>query len=215
MRFRPILTSNWFTGGHVVPSPHCLCPTSCFSLGGATPKRSTKIRRIHHLSWPPGSSVNDGIPDTEASIIYDGFLTAVRDLVASGPGSLLVKLDLEQAFRQIPVRPADWHLLGFSWRDQLYHDVVLAFGLRSAPYIFNLFAEALHWIIQRHIPAHICHYLDDFLSIFPPHLPRTTVSKALDLVPSSGGAARSSLSGFQGRRPIYVPRVFWASNLTL
>jgi len=40
------------------------------------------------------------------------------------------------------------------------------FGGKSAPYIFNLFAEALHWIIEMHIPANLCHYLDDFLPIF-------------------------------------------------
>lgn len=46
--------------------------------------------------------------------------------------------------------------------------LILAFGLKTAPYIFNLFAEALHWIIQRHIPAALRHYLDDFPFIFPP-----------------------------------------------
>ena len=46
--------------------------------------------------------------------------------------------------------------------------LVLAFGLKTAPYIFNLFAEALHWIIERHIPAALCHYLDDFILIFHP-----------------------------------------------
>ena len=38
--------------------------------------------------------------------------------------------------------------------------------MRSAPYIFNLFAEGLHWIIPQHIPGDIRHYLDDFLPIF-------------------------------------------------
>jgi hypothetical protein len=51
------------------------------------------------------------------------FHRAVSDLIDSGQGSLMVKLDLEQAFRHIPVRRADWPLLGFSWRDKLYHDI--------------------------------------------------------------------------------------------
>ncbi len=103
------------------------------------------------------------------------FCKAINDLVASGAGSLMVKLNLEQAFHQIPVRPEDWHLLGFTWAGKFYYDLVLCFGLRSAPYIFNLFAEALHWIIQRHIPAHIRHYLDDFLGIFSPEHSHDTV----------------------------------------
>jgi hypothetical protein len=93
---------------------------------------------------------------------------AISDLIASGPGSIFLKLDLESAFCHIPVRRADWHLLGFNWQDELYYDVVLAFGLRSAPYIFNLFAEALHWIMARYLPAKIRHYLDDFWLTFSP-----------------------------------------------
>lgn len=34
--------------------------------------------------------------------------------------------------------------------------------------IFDLFADALHWIIQCHIPASLQHYLDNFLSVFAP-----------------------------------------------
>jgi len=37
---------------------------------------------------------------------------------------------------------------------------------KSAPYIFNLFTEAFHWIIQKHIPARLRHYLDNFLAYF-------------------------------------------------
>jgi hypothetical protein len=53
-------------------------------------------------------------------------------------------------------------------------------GCRSAPYLFNLFAEALHWILQRHLPARIRHYLDDFLKIFASHIPLDIVNNALD-----------------------------------
>lgn len=114
-----------------------------------------------------GTSVNDGIPDMEATITYDMIGHAIRDLTASGPGSHMIKLDLEVAFCHIPVHPANWPLLGFEWLGKLYYDIVLAFGMRSAPYIFTLFAEALHWIMQRNIPAHVRHYLNDFLAIFP------------------------------------------------
>ena len=149
-------------------------------LGAVTRKRATKVRRIHHLSWPDGTSVNDGIPDDEAAITYDTFHRAVEDLIASGTGSRMIKLDLEQAFRQIPVRPADWHLLGFTWMDKFYYDIVFGFGLRSAPYIFNLFAEALHWIIARHIPSRLRHYLDDFIAIFSPNMALPDILDAKD-----------------------------------
>ena len=155
-------------------------------LGAVVRKRATKVRRIHHLSWPAETSVNDGIPDEEAVISYDMFQRTVDDLIESGAGSLMIKLDLEQAFRHIPVRPADWHLLGFTWMCKFYYDIVFGFGLRSAPYIFNLFAEALHWIITRHIPARLRHYLDDFLGIFPPSTSASRVAAAKDWIMELG-----------------------------
>ncbi|KAF7366908.1 Integrase/recombinase xerD [Mycena sanguinolenta] len=152
----------------------------CSPLGAVTRKRTSKVRRIHHLSWPHGRSVNDGIPDAEAQIHYDMIDRAIADIVRAGRGSLLVKLDLESAFRHIPVRPEDWPLLGFTWEGKFFHDLVLGFGCRSAPYIFNLFAEALHWILERNLPAFIRHYLDDFLKIFAPNIPRSKVEQALE-----------------------------------
>ncbi|KAF5337417.1 hypothetical protein D9611_003081 [Ephemerocybe angulata] len=158
----------------------------CSPLGAVSRKRSTKVRRIHHLSWPDGSSVNDGIPDAEASINYDMVDRAVSDLASSGRGSLMLKLDLESAFRHIPVRPEDHHLLGFVWEGQYYYDVVLGFGCRSAPYIFNLFGEGLHWIIRHSLPASIRHYLDDFLLTFQPGTPSHIVMAALEWVLALG-----------------------------
>jgi hypothetical protein len=163
--------SDLLSGGHAhgpfaaPPQPHFRSSP----LGSVTrPRKPLKRRLINHLSWPHGSSVNDGIPDSEGNIRYEAFDQAVAAIASSGRGTLLAKLDLKEAFHHIPVRPADWPLLGFTWENSFYHAIVLIFGIKSAPYIFNLFAEALHWIIQRHIPASLKHYLDDFLPIFPP-----------------------------------------------
>jgi hypothetical protein len=164
-----------------------LSPFCCSPLGSVTRKRNPNKRRlINHLSWPRGLSVNDGIPDSEAFISYDMFERAVEDLIRSGPGSLMAKLDLKEAFRHVPIRPKDWHHMGFSWRRQFYYCIVLTFGLRSAPYIFNLFSEALHWIIERHVPAHLRHFLDDFFLLFPPALGSSLPTRAVEWVMALG-----------------------------
>jgi len=86
-----------------------------------------------------------------------------------GPGTPLSKIDLKNAFRLIPVRPADWNLLGICWRGAYYIDTYLPFGLRSAPSIFNCLASAIHWILQNNYNVHhILHYLDDFLTARAP-----------------------------------------------
>jgi len=49
-----------------------------------------------------------------------------------GKGCLLFKRDLKRAYRQFPVDPGDYHLLGYRWKDHLYFDTVLPMGLRMA-----------------------------------------------------------------------------------
>ena len=47
-------------------------------------------------------------------------------------------------------------------------DTCLPFGLRSAPALFNHYAEALDWIMANNYGAQLLHYLDDFLLVGPP-----------------------------------------------
>ena len=80
-----------------------------------------------------------------------------------GRGALLAKVDLKNAFRLCPVRPDDWHLLGIHWRGKYTIDKCLPFGLQSAPFLFNMVAEAIEWILRYHFHQQYCfHYLDDF-----------------------------------------------------
>src|SRR5882724_3759437 len=115
----------------------------------------------------------------EGEIVYESFSQAVKALWEVGRGSLLAKLDLKDAYWHIPIRRSDWNLLGFHWYDQFFYPIVLMFGGKSAPYIFNLFAEGLHCIIQWHIPATVQHYLDDFLSIFKNEIPQMTMNATI------------------------------------
>ena len=59
------------------------------------------------------------------------------------------KMDIKQAYRNVPIHPDDRRLLGMKWRDQVFVDKVLPFGLRSAPLIFIALADCLQWIMQR------------------------------------------------------------------
>src|SRR5438046_8465802 len=45
-------------------------------------------------------------------------------------------------------------------------ELFLPFGLRTTSLIFNLFNEAIHWIMQL-IGYNLCHYIDDFLLVLP------------------------------------------------
>ena len=93
---------------------------------------------------------------------------AVALLSQYGQDALMAKIDLKAAFRLIPVQAADWVHLGICWRGQFYVDSCLPFGLRSAPALFNHYAEALDWIMANNYGAQLLHYLDDFLLVGPP-----------------------------------------------
>lgn len=52
---------------------------------------------------------------------------------------------------------------GIIWRDQVFVDTQLSFGMVSAPAIFAALAEALEWIMCSRGVHNIIHYLDDYL----------------------------------------------------
>ena len=105
---------------------------------------------IHHLSAPVRQSINNFIDPEAYSLVYPSIDHATAILTCLGPGTLMAKMDLKSAFRQIPVHPADWHLLGLTWRDQVYFDKVLPFGLRSSPFLFNNVGTAIEWIMKNY-----------------------------------------------------------------
>jgi hypothetical protein len=54
------------------------------------------------------------------------------------------------------------------WNDHYYNENCLPFGLSTAPILFNLFAEALHWILQSYLYLQfVLHYLNDFIFALP------------------------------------------------
>ena len=81
---------------------------------------------------------------------------------------LLAKMDIQSAYRMVPVHPDDHLLLGMQWEGQLFINTVLSFGLRSAPKIFNMVADELEWITHSRGAEHIAHYLDDLVVVGAP-----------------------------------------------
>ena len=104
----------------------------------------------------------------------------------------MMKRDLKAAFRHIPINPCDYWLLLFEWNGQFFVDMFLPFGLRTAPRIFNLFAEALHWIFETLYEWNVTHYLDDFLFVFPPHTDISIFSAQFDDVLAEFGLMKAT-----------------------
>ena len=138
---------------------------------GLVPKahQAGKWRMIVDLSCPHGHSVNDGISPNLASIQYASVDHAVQIILSLGQHTLLVKIDLKDAYRIVPVHPGDHHLLGIAWQGCTYIDRCLPFGLRSAPKLFSAVSDALAWAFMCAGIHGQVHYLDDFLLFGGPH----------------------------------------------
>lgn len=151
-------------------SPHIL-PLIHTSPLGLVPKahHTNRWRMICDLSSPLGDSVNDGISPDACSMHYARVDDAVSIIRQLGRGTQMVKIDLKDAYRIVPVHPADYHLLGIRWRGNTYVDRALPFGLRSAPKIFNALADFLAWVLTCQGVQNHLHYLDDFLLLGAPN----------------------------------------------
>jgi hypothetical protein len=78
----------------------------------------------------------------------------------------MAKVDIEAAYRHVPIDPADWDKLTFRWPDtRLLFDGYMQFGLKNACEIFNRIGKAVVRMMAR-IGIH-CNidYVDDFLIV--------------------------------------------------
>ena len=131
-----------FPGSLVLPNLHI----NRFSV---IPKghNAGKWRLIMDLSFLPGQSVNDGIDPALCSLAYTTVDQVAEVVARLGTAAFLAKVDIESAYRLIPVHPQDRPLQAVRWEGQVFIDPMLPFGLRSAPKIFNAVADALNWTL--------------------------------------------------------------------
>ena len=149
---------------------------------GLLPKRSgtNNFRVIHHLSHPAGSSVNDGISDSNRTVNYQSIDNAVQIILQDGRKSTLSKIDIEHAYKMVPISPSSCHLLGFRLSDKYYFDKTLPMELSYSCNLFEKFSNAVHWIVENKLGIQGCaHVLDDFFFISP--LVINTCTKSSDL----------------------------------
>ena len=92
----------------------------------------------------------------------------MAQVVRLGRGSMIAKMDIKQAYRNIPVHTEDQRLLGIQWEDKVYVDIALLFGLRSASLIFTAVADALEWVMRREGVQWVAHYIDDYVMVGAP-----------------------------------------------
>lgn len=131
---------------------------------GLVPKKDpNSFRLITHLSFPDGSSINDGISSEFAHVRYSSIDDAIKMILRLGKGAYLAKVDIKSAFRLIPLAPSQYHLFCYKWKDKYYYDCCLPMGARSACNIFESFSSSFELILKHENIMFVIHFLDDFL----------------------------------------------------
>ena len=113
-------------------------PFKISPLSTAPKKSPREFRLIHHLSYPAGSSVDDGIPKELATVPYATIDDGNRLVKLLGKGcSFFSKTDIKSAFRIIPIAPRHFQLLGIEWQGKFYFDNCLPMGCSSSCQLFE------------------------------------------------------------------------------
>ena len=133
------------------------------------PKPDDTRRVIVNLSAPYGNSVNDciakdvydNVPFTLSYPLVDNIIEAIQDLDYD---VMLSKIDISCAFRNFPVDPGDFDLLGLKWKDNTYLDISIPMGMKSGSALCQRTIDVL-----RHIMASknvkVFKYLDDTICV--------------------------------------------------
>ena len=112
--------------------------------------------------------MNDGIPKVLCSLGYMSVDDLVAQVLQIGRGAEMAKIDVKQAYRNVPVHPKDRHLLGMQWKGRVLVDGTLPFGLRSAPLLFTALGDAIQWAAEKEGVSWTGHYIDDFVTVGGP-----------------------------------------------
>ena len=124
-------------------------------------------RTIVDLSWPEGQSVNAGVQ--QYKYLGSGFVLnypsiddIAKRIIGLGPGSLLCKVDISRAFRQLKVHTGDNNLLGLKL-DSYYIDESVPFGYRHGSIFFEKVRDGIRFIMRKHGFPDLFNYVDDII----------------------------------------------------
>ena len=129
---------------------------------------SKNHRVIIDLSWPKGTSVNDGVDidvyaGAEYILTFPTIDHITNRVLQCGKNCFIAKVDISRAFRHMPVDPKDISNLGLYW-DGYYLDARVPFGYRTGSALFQRCSDSIRYLMAQS-GHHVINYCDDFLLI--------------------------------------------------
>lgn len=134
-------------------------PNFVTSSLGVLPKKSGGHKVVMNLSCLKGNNINDSMDRESCSSAFGKFDDAIKVITETGGCAELAKQDIKHAFRLVPVRPNDWHLLGYQFEAMFFFDVVLLFGSCHHSF-FAWFRKPWEWILKlQTCSTNVHHYI--------------------------------------------------------
>ena len=146
----------------------------CTSPLGLVPKPHTDtFRMIQDMSYPRNhpsiTSVNHGINSDDFPTAWGTFDDTAALILSLPAGCLAATFDISAAYRLTPIRPDQQHHLCVFWKDMVYVDRAVMFGLSSSAGVFGSIGDMLIAIYRKAGFTRILKWVDDFLVIRLPH----------------------------------------------
>jgi hypothetical protein len=128
--------------------------------GGEMNKKSSRTWTQH---WIPNlfSTIQCWISDSNRTVNHQSIDNAVQIILQYGRKSTLSKIDIEHAYKMVPISPSSCHLLGFRLSDKYYFDKTLPMKLSYSCNLFEKFSNAVHWIVENKLGAKFNNPIND------------------------------------------------------
>ena len=107
-------------------------------------KFNNKWRKIHHLFYSFKKSVNNNISKVFKMIEYTTVNKTIEKISDLKSETMLIKRNLTDVFHHVPVAETNWWLLEFKWQKQCWINRFLSFGLKTFPFLFDLFIKDIN-----------------------------------------------------------------------
>jgi hypothetical protein len=143
---------------------------------GLVPKTNApgKHRLIQDFSFPRHdpflSSINDNINTDDFPCEWGTFAEVALLVINAPTGTEAATLDVDAAFRRVPIRPDQQPFFVISWEDLFYIDHTAPFGPSSSPGVFGHLADTLVALYKAKQIKPIKKWVDDFLFLRYPLL---------------------------------------------
>lgn len=136
-------------------------------LGVVSKPNSDKFCIIQDLSYPRNDpsidSVNSGINSADFPCEWGTFAQCYFAVASCPAGTQVAVFDVDSAYRNIPIAPADQAQFCVAWKDQVYVNHCVPFGAASSAGLFGRIADAFVAIIQKFGAEQVLKWVDDII----------------------------------------------------